>query len=324
MELANIDRNAQQVIRPGGSWCDTEGSLIQAHGGGILFHAGVYYWYGENKAGETKDGPLRRVDVIGISCYSSVDLVKWTNHGLALRVVPQDPAHDLHPKRVVERPKVLYNAASGRFLMWLHIDDDKYEDARVGVAEADTPVGPFTYLRSFRPCGYESRDFTVYQDEDGAAYLYFSSDGNATLRIAQLTPDCTGVADECVTAFEDQFREAPAVFKQGVTYFMVSSGCTGWAPNPCLYASAESPMGPWKPMGDPCQGEPSETDTTFDSQATFVLPLNAEQGRFLLMADRWDPEDLGASEYIWLPLTVRGTTVEVWWQDEWSLRGEAG
>ena len=26
---------------------------IQAHGGGVIYHEGVYYWYGENKAGST-------------------------------------------------------------------------------------------------------------------------------------------------------------------------------------------------------------------------------------------------------------------------------
>ena len=28
-------------------------AVLQAHGGGVLYHKGVYYWYGENKAGPT-------------------------------------------------------------------------------------------------------------------------------------------------------------------------------------------------------------------------------------------------------------------------------
>ena len=34
-------------------WTDTEGKPIQAHGGMILQHKGIYYWYGENKDTET-------------------------------------------------------------------------------------------------------------------------------------------------------------------------------------------------------------------------------------------------------------------------------
>ena len=27
--------------------------IMQAHGGGVMYHDGIYYWYGENKAGAT-------------------------------------------------------------------------------------------------------------------------------------------------------------------------------------------------------------------------------------------------------------------------------
>ena len=32
---------------------------------------------------------------------------------------------DLASRGIVERPRVLYHAASRRFIMWLHIDDEK-------------------------------------------------------------------------------------------------------------------------------------------------------------------------------------------------------
>src|SRR5438105_998914 len=34
------------LILPGRQWADTQGNLIQAHGGGILYHDRHYYWYG--------------------------------------------------------------------------------------------------------------------------------------------------------------------------------------------------------------------------------------------------------------------------------------
>ena len=32
---------------------DTDGNPINAHGGGILYHEGTYYWYGEFKGDST-------------------------------------------------------------------------------------------------------------------------------------------------------------------------------------------------------------------------------------------------------------------------------
>ena len=36
-------------FRPGELWLDDKGIPINAHGGGILLHDGVYYWFGEHK-----------------------------------------------------------------------------------------------------------------------------------------------------------------------------------------------------------------------------------------------------------------------------------
>ena len=44
-------------FRPGQPWKDTEGKLIQTHGGSVLYHEGTYYWYGENKNGATSIAP---------------------------------------------------------------------------------------------------------------------------------------------------------------------------------------------------------------------------------------------------------------------------
>ena len=70
---------------------------------------------------------------------------------------------DLAPKRVAERPKVIYHARSRRFVMWLHMDTEDYEMARAGVAWAKSPKGPFWFQGSFRPHGQQARDMTVFQ-----------------------------------------------------------------------------------------------------------------------------------------------------------------
>ena len=49
------------------------------------------------------------MDLVGVACYSSADLLTWTHEGI---VLPPDASilhADLHPSRVMERPTVLYN-----------------------------------------------------------------------------------------------------------------------------------------------------------------------------------------------------------------------
>ena len=78
---------------------------------------------------------------------------------------------DLGPNRVVERPKVIYNAATKKYVLWLHIDSSNYGDAKVGVATSDTVCGRYTYISSWRPLGFESRDIGLYVDDDQKGYL---------------------------------------------------------------------------------------------------------------------------------------------------------
>jgi hypothetical protein len=304
-------------FRPGEVWLDTAGAPIQAHGGGILHHEGVYYWYGENKEKFTADiDGGERPEVLGMSCYSSADLYNWKNEGIVLAAV-NEPGHDLHPSGVLERPKVIYDAPSGRFVMWMHVDSPDYSHARAGVAASDSPTGPFRYEGCYRPNGGESRDMTVFQDDDGAAYLYHSSEGNATLHCARLAPGYLKPDGTFTRNFEKLYREAPAIFKRGDRYHMVSSYCTGWAPNEAGHAVAKSPMGPWEMRGNPCKGKGSET--TFDSQSAFILPVQGKQDAYIFMADRWKPDCLSDSRYVWLPIRFSGDDMSIEWLDEWTL-----
>lgn len=313
-------------FRPGAIWDDTDGRPIQAHGGGVLFDNGIYYWFGENKDAPNVVGVdgafLARVDVVGVSCYSSQDLLHWKNEGVVLPAVPENPGHDLHPSRVAERPKVLYNAQTRQYVLWLHVDSPDYTYARIGRAVSDTPTGPYRYVGSIAPAGADSRDMTIFQDAGGAAYVYFSSDWNKTIRIARLTDDYLDTTGEVAEAFVGASREAPAVWTHDGRYYFVGSGCTGWASNAAEYAVAPSPLGPWEVKGSPCIGPGAET--TFGAQSTFVLPVAGKPGAFIFLADRWNADNLQDSRYIWLPLEMDGERVTVRWLDEWDLSALEG
>ncbi|XP_010559132.1 PREDICTED: uncharacterized protein LOC104827628 [Tarenaya hassleriana] len=325
---------------PGKIWLDTEGVPIQAHGGGILYdeRSKTYYWYGEYKDGLTyhahKKGPAR-VDVIGVGCYSSKDLWSWKKEGIVLSAEETNKTHDLHKSNVLERPKVIYNEKTRKYVMWMHIDDANYTKASVGVAISDHPAGPFNYLYSKRPHGFDSRDMTVFKDDDGVAYLIYSSEENGVLHIGPLTDNYLDVKPVMERIMVRQHREAPALFKHQGTYYMITSGCTGWAPNEALAHAAESIMGPWETLGNPCiGGNKIFRLTTFFAQSSYVIPLPGVPGMFIFMADRWNQAELRDSRYVWLPLIVGGPSdhplklnsgfplwsrVSIYWHRRWRL-----
>lgn len=305
-------------------WTDTEGRAINAHGGGILYHEGRYYWYGECKEGETvrldwvTSWECWRTEAGGVSCYSSDDLVNWKYEGLALVPDYDNPDSDIHPSKVIERPKVLFNEKTGKFVMWCHIESPDYEKATAGVAVSDSPAGPFEYLGSFKPNGADSRDQTLFKDDDGRAYQIYSSEWNKTLYIGLLNEEYTGHSGVYTRNFIDCSREAPAVFKQDGKYYMITSGCSGWDPNVAQVAVADSMLGHWTVLGNPCKGEDAEN--TYHAQSTFVLPVSGQDFSHIAMFDRWNKTDLADSRYIWLPLSVKDGMPEVQWEEKLPLR----
>ncbi|MFN8241532.1 MAG: glycoside hydrolase family 43 protein [Bacteroidales bacterium] len=135
-------------IRPGELWPDLDGKHINAHGGGIIVYNKTYYWFGEARL---QRGAADR-SAYGVGCYSSRDLVNWKNEGLALRVI-NDTSSLLQTGCVIERPKVLFNRKTGKFVMWFHheLKGQGYKAALTGVAVADNIAGPYRYIRSLRP-----------------------------------------------------------------------------------------------------------------------------------------------------------------------------
>src|SRR5262249_46966497 len=140
---------------------------------------------------------------------------------------------------------------------------------------------------------------------------------NITQRIARLTNDCLFVAHEPVTALEGEWREAPAVFCWNGKYYQITSGCTGWNPNPARWHVADHPLRPCTTGGDPCVDDTK--GTTFDSQSTYVLPLPGRPDEFLFLADRWKPKNLQDSRYVWLLLSMKTGEPRIEWRDAWVL-----
>lgn len=130
---------------PGEIWEDSDGNHINAHGGGIYYENETYYWYGEHKGSDSKAH-------VGINVYSSQDLYNWKKQGVALSV-EKNPDSEIKAGSVIERPKVIYNQVTKKYVLWFHLElkDQGYAAARTGVATSDHPTGPFKYIKSYRP-----------------------------------------------------------------------------------------------------------------------------------------------------------------------------
>lgn len=346
-------------FKPGALWFDNNGIHINAHGGGILSHQGKYYWFGEHKT----EGRRGNQAWVGVHCYSSENLYDWNDEGIALSV-EKDPQSPITEGCVIERPKVVYNSRTGKFVMWFHLElkGQGYNAAQTGVAIADNPTGPYTFLNTSNPDaghfpsnypdelkhqepdydlkpwtdewkkavhdglfvhknfgkGQMSRDMTLYVDDDGICYHIHAAEDNLTLHISELTPDYLGFTGNYVRVLPAGHNEAPAIFKRNGKYYMITSGCTGWDPNAARLLVADSVMGEWKYIGNPCRGKDAEI--TFGSQSTFILPVDGMDDAFLFMADRWNPANAIDGRYVWLPIQFDADELPfIEWSDEWDL-----
>ncbi len=175
-------------------------------------------------------------------------------------------------------------------------------------------IGQGLFLKRDFATGQMARDMTLYVDDDGKAYHIFSSEDNLTLHIAELTNDYLHHTGRYTRVAPGGQNEAPALFKKDGTYWMITSGCTGWDPNEARMFSAPSIWGPWTQHPNPCRGPKQEI--TFGGQSTFILPVGH---RFIFMADIWHPKHPSDARYIWLPIEFEEGKPVVRWRDAWNL-----
>lgn len=305
------------TFTPGAAWNSTSGTALQLHGLGIIKVGSTWYAYGEDKTGETSSNTSFQ----DIPCYSSTDLKNWTLQGKALTL---QSSGDLGPNRIVERPKVIYNSSTHEYVMWMHIDNSGYSAAEAGVAESSTPCGPYTYLGASQPLGFQSRDIGLFQDSNGTAYLLTEDRANG-LRVDQLSSDYLSVANEggshggSVALLADY--EAPAMVHVGSTYYLLASHLTGWSTNDNVYATASSPAGPWSAVKN---FAPAGTNT-YNTQTANIITVSGSSGTtYIYAGDRWTTSNLGTSPLIWLPMDISGGTVDVGWQNSWTLDQSTG
>jgi hypothetical protein len=342
--------SALTAFHPGQPWLDTNGNRIQAHGGSIITVDGVYYWYGENKE---RTLPGSDIWHWGVRCYSSTDLYNWEDCGLIVPPVEDDPDHPLHPQQAVDRPHIIYNEQTGQFVCWIKVMS-KGSVQRSTVLVADHILGPYQIVQTWlRPLSMSAGDFDLVVDpHDGKGYYIFER-VHSEMIVADLTDDYTDVTGYYSTHFPQPqppfVREAPAYFRHNRQHYLLTSGTTGYYPNPSESAVAKSIHGPYTVLGDLHPTDASRT--SFHTQISSVFEHPTKKNLYIALGDRWLPTYLehGAkaheafeehfapgrdgdirmeefaevntslADYVWLPLTFEGVRPVILWRDEWSL-----
>ncbi len=287
---------------------DTEGVHVGAHHGGVIFAEGKYWWYGQclsPKAVADMGSATER----GVAMYSSSDLIKWRNEGIVLSC--RNEGELKGPLRFA-RSKIVFNPRARKYVLWCHYvrfpgaHGVEEGTADAGVAVCDAINGQYQWCGIQRPLGPNMtvKDCTLFQDEDAKAYFIFDTypkDRSLRRRLymAELSDDYRSCRQ--VRPLEGlEAREAPAMFKHNGYYFLITSGVSGWKPNPARVHRAKAVFGPYTDLGDFCRGD--HTGATFNSQPTFVFEIRHKPGTFVYMGDRWNLRNMAGSSHIWLPL----------------------
>ena len=319
------------LIHSGVPWFDTAGHRINAHGGGVYFFNDRYYWYGENKIagkGETNDAEHNMADG-GIHAYSSDDLVHWRDEGVVFSVDYEHTGRDTSYGCILERPKVVYDAAGRQYVAFfkLYPPGTGYQRGYVGKATAGSPVGPFVYQGKSRGgnAEYGTGDFALFEDADGSRYHLGVRKPDRAFVAGKLVDGGTAIAPAAnYHALEGVINatEAPAVLLRDGKYYLFGSGSTGFASNPARSFVASSIYGPYRNLGNFTRGVNPHNglgpEKTFGGQISFVIPVHGKPGAYIAMFDVWNPEENAAAVYIWLPLAFEEGKPIVRWIDAWS------
>ncbi|MBA8815204.1 hypothetical protein FHX48_000256 [Microbacterium halimionae] len=357
--IAPVDGEYESVP-VGQPWFDTEGNSIQAHGGGFLEHDGAYYWVGEDKAhnGASFNGTnlYRSEDLLnwqfvtqilvpeasGLDCNvrgaasckverpkllfneTTDAFVLWGHWETADSYAASEVVVATSPT-IDGDYEVKYHGRPGAGDVW-DLEQQHAIEATIGEGRyADFAAAEAAYRTAGNdPLGHQSRDFTVYVDSDRDGWL-ISAEAHEQLRVYPLSADYENADfEKSYPLFSGESREAAAITQVDGTYYLVTSGQSGWYANQLKYATTSD-------LSDPngwSENHNLGNNTTFKSQPAYVVSLPRSDGgtSLVYMGDRWVAGALATSTYVWLPLDLDPVqkTLGLEYTDEWSLDVPSG
>ena len=343
---------------------DVEGSILAGADGNTARWADGLYWlyaldYGAcaeqlpNLCANQTKGACGFSLNHSVMVYSSPDLSSgsWTLRGADVLPVARRPAG------LYFRPKVVFNARTRRYVMWIRwldmrgprLSDDP---TFYLVASSAVPAGPFAVLNANASTRFASpADESLMVDDDGAAYLIYSPrETNHTTAVDRLSDDYTrslavGEAagapwetpsGNCSGAFGSRHVEAPALFRRegaanGVaTYYALFGAQCCFCPTGTNIEvhTAPSPLGPWTAAGEIGRDPANASSFTTRAQQNYVMSVPAPDGgtpTLLWQGNRWGSAPDGEFHHdyhFWAPMSFDMTERphNISWVDTFTLQ----
>ncbi len=212
-----------------------------------MVHDGVVYLYTSHDEDDAGPG-MGRFLMKDWQCYTSTDMVNWTDHGTiaSLKTFPWAvQENDAWAPQAIER--------DGKFYFYAPVSVPGWPKNVIGVAVADNPLGPYKDAIGKPLVGPDGGfiDPSPFIDDDGQAYLYW---GNPNLWYVKLNDDMISysgeiIKDPGIAKVQGQpdpyhYQEGPWAYKRDGHYYMAyASTC---CPEGMGYAMSDSPEGPWE------------------------------------------------------------------------------
>ncbi|HEY5453395.1 MAG TPA: family 43 glycosylhydrolase [Polyangia bacterium] len=299
-------------------WKDTSGTPIYSQGGGVLQVGDTYYWYGVKYGGAityaaSPTGKNDDTSFAGITIYSSKNLADWK---LENTVKPANTGGWFG------RLGVVYHAATQKYVLVAQGGGGLY------FATSSTPAGNFVYnnIQTNLPgiVNGSTGDQTMFQDDDGQAYVISSSSsGRANRYVSPLRASDFLAVENAVLVYKGGGREGNCLFKYDGYYYFCSSDLHGWNASQSYCVSAPNIRGPYGAefvMGGTDRDFSHVTQTGF-----FVAVKGSAQTTIIFAGDRWsDFAGNGAGYNQWMPLSFSGRTPRMESLTHWSIDAATG
>jgi beta-xylosidase len=204
----------------------------------FVYGDSVYLYTGHDEAPPRKESYIMHEWL----CFSSADMVNWTEHPVPLSVKDFGWAKDdAWASQVIER--------NGKFYWYVAITHATIHGKAIGVAVADHPTGPFKDARGSAiitndmttdaSISWDDIDPSVLIDDDGQAYLFW---GNTKCHYAKLKENMIELDGPINTIELPSFTEAPWIHKRNGWYYL---SYASQFPEKISYARSRSINGPW-------------------------------------------------------------------------------
>jgi hypothetical protein len=294
-------------------WKDTSGEYIYSQGGGVLLVGDTYYWYGVRYGNAASYATGTQTSVTqGVTTYSSTDLVNWK-------------AESFSPPGAsgwFGRIGVVYHAATKKYVLAGQGGGGLY------FATSDSPAGPFVYNNvQMNLAGVytgNTGDQTMFQDDDGAAYVVASSSmGRANRYLLPLRASDFLAAEAPIPVYSGGGREGNAMFKYEGTYYYCGSDLHGWNTSTTYCVSSSSVKGPWSAE---FILDGTQLDYSHVTQTGFFISVQGTEATTIIYAgDRWaNFAGNGVGFNQWMPLSFDGKTAHFHSLSKWSINAKTG